>query len=843
MPNERLVIEVTSKGARVVQGQLAGIGATATKANTGVAALKATLATLGVGLALRATINTIRDFSQEISTVAAVTNATGEEFRRLSERARELGATTRFSATDAAEGLTLLSRAGFGVSEAIDTVDDTLRLAQAGALGLGDAARITAQALRGFRLDTSDAGRVADVLAKAANSANTDVLQLGDAIKFVAPIAAGTGVSIEQSVAAINALSDAGLQATLAGTGLRRVIADLEAPNKQQIQLLTKLGVVQEDVRVSQVGLTNALRVLRDAGLDTGQAFTFFGDRGGAAAEILVNMTEEIDEATVSLENAEGTAARVAEIMDDNLNGALFAVRSATEAVILAFGELGAESGLTSFFRGLAAVLRGIAANIEDVVRAITAGGGLVAAVILLRVNISALAATIAANPLGIIVTAAAAAAAAIAFFADEIKVSEDGLATLDDVAAETFAVIRDLIDNAIDSWDRLLSFFRDESDDALEDVQFSFRDLLLGVGRVTDTVFNFITGLVLVIREIPSAVRNAFQGRSLIEIILDPAGTGFEVGQRIGAQLGAVFATAFTESPAEDAINRILINAEERAQERARRLAAETGGGAAATVAQGALVTVPGRPAGTTDTTDPFGDVIAGLERENQLLQLSNEERRIQTELDQIVLELRKEGVQLLPAELQRLEALVRENDELENQVEKTSRLQRQIEALEEQVGSLDLVFESLVLGSVNEFTDAIFSFDGNPFEDLQKGLADLAAQVAKAIAQLLILRGVTAAFGGTSFGSFLGLQNNAIGGFVRRGEPTIVGERRPELFVPEQSGRIVPQVNVNAQAAPAQVVVVSSEQEAEELILSRGGQRAVLQVVNQNSRKAGVR
>ena len=103
-----------------------------------------------------------------------------------------------------------------------------------------------------------------------------------------------------------------------------------------------------------------------------------------------------------------------------------------------------------------------------------------------------------------------------------------------------------------------------------------------------------------------------------------------------------------------------------------------------------------------------------------------------------------------------------------------------------------------------------------------------------------MLILKAISGAAGGLGFGSFLGIGGNAIGGAVRAGEPTIVGERRPELFVPQESGRIVPQVNVNAQAAPASVVVVSTEQEAEDLILSRGGQRAVIQVINKNPKGA---
>lgn len=838
MANERLVIEVTAKGARVVQGEIAKIGTTARTANTGVGALKAALATLGVGLALRATVNTIRDFSQEISTVAAVTGATGAQFQALTDRARELGATTRFTATAAAEGLTLLGRAGFSVAESIDTVDDTLRLAQAGGLGLAEAASITAQALRGFRLETDQAGRVADVLAKAANSANTDVTQLGEAIKFVAPVAAGTGVSLETTTAAISKLSDAGLQASLAGAGLRRVLGDLEAPNKNQLKILQQLGVAAEDVKLSNVGLSAAIRTLRDAGLDTAASFQLFGDRGAAVAEILTSTIDEVDALDESLQNAEGTAAEVARVMDDNLNGAMFRAKSALEAIILAFGKIGAEQALKTFFEKLAIVFRAVADRIEDVVRVMGAAG-LLGAILLVKAAIVALGTAIAANPIGAIVTVLAAATAAAVFFADEIKVSGDSVASLRDVFDETLSVGIDLLNSFIENWTRGFRFMEDEAGAALQGTQISFRTLALGAAQTVDDILNFITGLVLVIKEIPSAIRNAFQGKSLIEFILNPAG-----GLQIGRQLGDVFATGFEGSAAVDAVNRVLAGAEERARDRAKKLALDTSTGAQATVAQGVFGPANAPRGGGAAAADPLAEINAQLDRQNQLLRLSRDEREVQIALEETLNELRKAGIEfLMPLELEQLETKIRANQELENQVEKTSRLQSQIEALESQVGTVDLAFEALVLGSVSEFTDALFAFDGNFFGSLKRGLSDLTAEIAKAIVKMLLLRAISGAFGGSSFGNFLGIGGNAIGGAVRAGEPTIVGERRPELFIPQESGRIVPNVNVNAQAGPTMVAVVKTEQEAEELILSRGGKRAVLQVINENPKAAGGR
>lgn len=352
-------------GAKKVKGALGGIENQAKQLHS---MLLRTFGAIGLAAGAGATIKTLADFSQEMSTVRAITQATGSDFNQLREIAKDLGATTRFSASQAAEGMKYLARSGFSVVEVGETIDDTLRLAQAGALGLGEASSISANVLRGFRLQAGEAGRVVDTLALAANSANTDVRQLGDAMAFVAPIAAGVGIQVETASAAIGALSDAGLQASMAGTGLRRVLSTLEAPTANEAKLLAQMGIQADEVRVSQVGLVEALKRLQAAGIDTGKALELFGDRGGPAFEVLVSNIPKIVELESKLNNSAGTAKRISDIMDDNLKGALFAVKSAFEAVILAMGEAGAESSLTQFLRGLAEVLRFLSRNMDTLV-------------------------------------------------------------------------------------------------------------------------------------------------------------------------------------------------------------------------------------------------------------------------------------------------------------------------------------------------------------------------------------------------------------------------------------------------------------------------------------------
>lgn len=317
------------------------------------------------GLALTSSTRLIASFEQAMSTVAAVTGATSDQFEALTEKARQLGAVTRFTATQAADGMTFLARAGFQVDEVLGSIEGTLKLAQAGGLDLARAADIASNVLQGMKLEVSETARVVDVLALAANSSNTDVSQLGDALKFVAPIASGLSVGLEETTAAIGALSDAGLQASLAGTGLRRVMIGLEKQSNEGLEVLAKYGLSLDDVRVSSVGLTPALTKLAEAGITTGEAMTLFGLRGGPAFEVLASSIPKIERATDALGKAGGTADKVAATMDDNLNGALLRANSAFQELILAIGDTGPTTALRDAFEGLAKLLQVAAKNAD----------------------------------------------------------------------------------------------------------------------------------------------------------------------------------------------------------------------------------------------------------------------------------------------------------------------------------------------------------------------------------------------------------------------------------------------------------------------------------------------
>lgn len=415
-------------GGRAVRKELSGIDRAAQNVRKSLLGLFAGTALI---VGLRSSIRLLASYGQEMSTVRAITGATENQFQLLNEQAKELGVTTRFSASEAASGMTFLARAGFSVQEVYDTLPSALQLAQVGNLELARSADIASNVLKGFRLNTEESGRVVDVLAKAANSSNTSVEQLGQALSFVAPVAAGLNINLEETTAAIGALSDAGIQSTRAGTGLRRVLAELESPGTRAREIFRALQVDIESVRPSSVGLSSALRILAESGLTAGQALEIFGQRGGPAFAVLASSIPSIESLNEKLENAEGSAERMALIMDDNLNGALLALKSAVEGTIVELGDAGLTGAIKSAIAVLTEFFRFLATNADIILSVFTSLVFVIGTKYALQAVPLAIAATqrltfaIAKNPIGFLATVLTTAIVLLVQFADKIKLGE----------------------------------------------------------------------------------------------------------------------------------------------------------------------------------------------------------------------------------------------------------------------------------------------------------------------------------------------------------------------------------------------------------------------------------
>ena len=289
---------------------------------------------------------TLLGFDRSLNALTATFgNATEAQLERLQAQAREFGATTSKSATDAVRAQLELARAGLDVEEVLAALPGVLNLAIAGELEMGQAASLVTNQLNAFGLSAVDANRVVDVLASTATNANTTVAQLGPAFRQVAPLASAMGLTIETTAAALGTLRNQGLAAEQAGTALRGILvrfADADPP-ASMIEGFRSLGLNFADLRaqMEQGDLVGVLRQMQAAGLDAGRATQIFGTEAVAAVLALTANAGDLQAFAGNLDDVDGAANRMRETMESGLPGAFDSFKSSAEAAQLALGESG----------------------------------------------------------------------------------------------------------------------------------------------------------------------------------------------------------------------------------------------------------------------------------------------------------------------------------------------------------------------------------------------------------------------------------------------------------------------------------------------------------------------
>lgn len=371
------------RGTRAVRGfatetQKAGrtvTGATTKMAqNWKVAAAAATAAVVALRT-LGSAIRVLREFEGSMAAVGAISRASVQDLAAMRDVAKELGSSTEFSAAQAADGMRFLAMAGFDAKQSMAAIPDVLDLATASGMGLANAADIASNIMSAFSVEAENASDVTDALAAVSSRANTSVEQLGDAMKFVGPVAAALDISINDAAAAMGVLSDNGLQGSLAGTGLRKVLSSLVNPTTEAEEALSAMGVALEDLNPQTNDLTDIVDTLAGAGLDAADALTIFGDRGGPAILALTNSRGRLRELTAEMENVDGAATDMAATMRDNLEGDAMSLVSAMQGLIIAIGD----AGLTAVLRGLIQTVTLVTRGFTAMVDAIAAVPGFVA--------------------------------------------------------------------------------------------------------------------------------------------------------------------------------------------------------------------------------------------------------------------------------------------------------------------------------------------------------------------------------------------------------------------------------------------------------------------------------
>jgi len=270
----------------------------------------------------------------------AVTNSTSEEMKGLSDQTRELGRSTRFTAIEVAKTQQILSRAGFSMRETVGALPSLLNFASAAQLDLNSATSIGADILRSFNRDVRELENVLDILAFAANRANTDVRLLSQGAKFAAPVFQATGQGVDVMSAALATLADRGLKGELGGTGLRISIRSLIAPTKIATETLKKMGINLEDVDFQGENLIDVINLLAEKNLGAAESFRIFSARGGTSMLALTAGVDKFNEIYTEMgEGVDGTTKRMSETIESGLGGSTRRLVSAVESARIAFSE------------------------------------------------------------------------------------------------------------------------------------------------------------------------------------------------------------------------------------------------------------------------------------------------------------------------------------------------------------------------------------------------------------------------------------------------------------------------------------------------------------------------
>lgn len=317
------------------------VGFLATAAQRAAAPLVGLVSGVAASFGLRQVGRTLAGFEVTIAELGAVSGASAEDLERLEARARELGATTSFSAQQAAEALVLLAKAGYTTEQQIAGVADVLQLAIAGQLGLAETADIAVNISSQFGLAVSDLTRMVDALVVTANASVTDVRDLAEAMKYVGPVSGALGISLEQTNAALGALGDQGIKASQAGTNLRGILLNLISPSAEGARTLERMGIALGDVNPAANDLAEVFRELQQAGLDAAEAEELFGKINVGAALILTNSADKIADYTQRQLEGAGAAKNLADTLANSLRGATLSLLSALEELTLQAGDRG----------------------------------------------------------------------------------------------------------------------------------------------------------------------------------------------------------------------------------------------------------------------------------------------------------------------------------------------------------------------------------------------------------------------------------------------------------------------------------------------------------------------
>lgn len=292
------------------------------------------------------TIETGKNFDSSMSNVGAISGATGGDLEKLRDKAKEMGEKTKFSASEAADGMSYMAMAGWKTNDMLGGISGVMDLAAASGSDLATTSDIVTDALTAFGKSASDSGRLADIMASASSNANTNVELMGETFKYCASTAGSLGYSMEDTSIAIGLMANSGVKGSQAGTSLKNILVNLSKPTKQMKVAMDKLGISLTDSKGKMKPLSQVMGELREkfGKLNEKQkaqyASTLAGKEGMSGLLAIVNASpKDFDKLTSAVNNSSGSAEKMAKTMNDNLGGDLTLLGSHLESVQIALYE------------------------------------------------------------------------------------------------------------------------------------------------------------------------------------------------------------------------------------------------------------------------------------------------------------------------------------------------------------------------------------------------------------------------------------------------------------------------------------------------------------------------
>jgi len=376
-----------SESAGKTSGALKGIGSSSGIAGGALKSFGPMLAaTLSVGAAVgfgKAVFTAFSDFEAGMSAVQAkLSDADPLKMQELTAQATLLGGTTKFSASEAAGAMEALATAGFSAAEVMASMPSVLSLAAAGGIGLGQAADQAAGLIRGFGLDASQAGMVADTLAFTAGSAKTNIGELGAAFTMVAAPAKGAGLSIQETSSVLGVLANNMIGGSMAGTAFRSILLRLQAPSNEASEALKAMGVEVTDSSDKMRPFADIMEDIAASGATTKQQIALFGQEAFSAGKIIVENSGQLRSYATEITEAGGAAKTMADTMGDNLKGKVKGLSSAWEGLLISIGKDGGFGDIaSSAVEALTTMVRGATDAVSAIGAAWNSDEGLLAGV------------------------------------------------------------------------------------------------------------------------------------------------------------------------------------------------------------------------------------------------------------------------------------------------------------------------------------------------------------------------------------------------------------------------------------------------------------------------------